>query len=61
VYIIDTGLDTTHAEFTSQTSNPRTVKNIYNSFASNKNNPGPNSDDNGHGMYFVHIMNVVGY
>ena len=47
VYIIDTGLDTTHVEFTSG-STRRTVENIWDSY----NNPIPaDNDDNGHGSH----------
>lgn len=54
VYIADTGLDTKHHVF----ANPnREVKNIYDSFASNKHRPSSNNDGQGHG---THVAGTIG-
>jgi subtilisin family serine protease len=52
VYIIDTGLDTTHPEFQG-TGNGRTVSNIYNAYGRIKSN----TDGHGHG---THCSGTVG-
>lgn len=55
VYIVDTGLDTLHHEFT---QNPaREVKNVYSSYSNNKLNPGVNTDGEGHG---THCAGTIG-
>jgi subtilisin family serine protease len=52
VYLIDTGIDTTHVEFA--TGN-RTVSNIFNAFSSTPN--AANTDGNGHG---THCAGTIG-
>jgi subtilisin family serine protease len=47
VYVIDTGIDTTHAEF-SDIGMSRSVANIYNAYGSNT---AANTDGNGHGTH----------
>lgn len=55
VYVVDTGIDTTHYEF--QGNSNRVVTNIYSSFATNPHSPGSNTDDHGHG---THVSGTVG-
>ena len=56
VYIIDTGLDTTHVEFQ---GSGRTVACIYDAYQSGhrKYSPGPNTDKQGHG---THVAGTIG-
>lgn len=54
VYVVDTGIDTTHVEFQGST---RTVKNIYNAFIANKHSPDDNTDGVGHG---THVAGTIG-
>jgi subtilisin family serine protease len=56
VYIVDTGLDTTHQEFNSNIY-LRTVKNLYDAYDTPKTNPGANTDRQGHG---THCAGTVG-
>ena len=58
VYILDTGIDTTHVEF-SGGGGSRTVKNVYNAYATgaSKSDPGPSIDDQGHG---THVAGTIG-
>jgi Subtilase family len=52
VFIIDTGMDTLHTEFTQRSNGPvRTVKNLYDSFAYDSDFPSDNNDDVGHGTH----------
>lgn len=51
VYVIDTGIDTTHVEFQNQEGNLREVKNVYNYFGDLSDN----TDDNGHGTHCAGI------
>jgi hypothetical protein len=51
VYILDTGLDTNHIEFSAASAgnHQREVKNIFNAFAKNPLVPGTATDGHGHG------------
>jgi len=51
VYIVDTGIDTTHDEFFN--TDNRTIKNVYNAYGSVR----PNTDIQGHG---THVAGTVG-
>ena len=51
VYVVDTGIDTTHVEFSNQ--DDREVKNIYNAYGSVL----PNLDMQGHG---THVSGTIG-
>lgn len=55
VYIVDTGLDTTHVEFVGNSN--RIVKNIYSSFQSSGVNLPLNTDGQGHG---THVAGTIG-
>ena len=57
VYVVDTGIDTNHAEFKTRSGHTRIVKNIYNNFATNQNGPSANTDDVGHG---THVAGIIG-
>jgi hypothetical protein len=47
VYVVDTGLDTTHVEFQNAASSSREVRNLFNYFGE----VSPNQDENGHGTH----------
>ena len=49
VYIVDTGIDTTHVEFSGGVS--RTVQNIWSDYSASQTNPGSNTDGQGHGTH----------
>lgn len=55
IYVVDTGIDTTHVEFQGNTN--RRVSNIYSAFSSNKHSPGACTDGQGHG---THVAGTVG-
>jgi Subtilase family len=51
VFIVDTGMDTKHVEFASTPGSNRIVKNLYDSFAYDSDNPSEDNDDVGHGTH----------
>ncbi len=55
VYILDTGLDSTHAEF--QGRGAAITKNIYDAYATVKTRPASNDDKQGHG---THVAGTIG-
>lgn len=59
VFILDTGLDTTHQEFRTDVLGalPRQVKNLYDEYASDKTSVGVDIDDQGHG---THVAATIG-
>jgi subtilisin family serine protease len=58
VYIVDTGLDTTHQEFGTAEGSSRVVENVYDAYGTpTKTNPGPDTDKQGHG---THCAGTVG-
>jgi subtilisin family serine protease len=58
VYIVDTGIDSSHEEFSYNHEFPtRVVKNIYDAFADSKTSPGANTDGQGHG---THVAGTIG-
>jgi subtilisin family serine protease len=60
VYVVDTGIDTTHIEFQHDSNRPsRIVQNIYNAYIANKLRPSANTDGIGHGTHVSGIFILI--
>ena len=56
IYIVDTGLDTTHVEFSP--NQHRVVQNVYSAYPDVSFDPGADTDGQGHGTHVAGITDI---